>query len=216
MEHPILNRIKREAFTALGWFEPTAADGVSEKTRFIILLGNAGPDMFRRFSKERNPATSLMDDWTRDVILPMADDLGAQAVFPFDVPAHPFLTWARKAGAGHTSPLGLNIHQTYGLWHAYRAALLFPAAFDLPKNSAGPHPCEQCADKPCLKACPVDAFDCSNYDVARCGEYILSSAGLGCMRSGCKARLACPVGEAHRYTEPQMQFHMKAFQKARA
>ena len=25
----------------------------------------------------------------------------------------------------------MNIHRDYGLWHAYRAALLFPVAFDL-------------------------------------------------------------------------------------
>jgi hypothetical protein len=216
MEHPILSRIKREGFTPLGWFQPGPEDGVGADTQFITLIGNAGPEMFRRFARERNPTTSLMDDWTRDIVSLMAADLGAEAVFPFDRPLRPFLTWARKAGAGHTSPLGLNIHHTYGLWHAYRAALLFPVAFDLPRMSAGAHPCESCADRPCLNACPISAFDGTAYDVKSCGKHILSDAGQDCMTGGCKARLACPVGLPYRYAPMQMQFHMKAFQKARA
>ncbi len=216
MEHPILTRIKLEGFTALGWFEPKRDDGFSPLTKFVILIGNAGPDMFRRFARSRNPATSMLDDWARDVVTPLAADLCAEAVFPFDTPPRPFQTWAKKAGAGHTSPLGLNIHRTYGLWHAYRAALLFPVAFDLPRNSAGAHPCESCTDKPCLSACPVAAFDGTRYDVKACGKYILAEAGADCMSGGCKARLACPVGVPYQYPPMQMQFHMKAFQKTRA
>jgi epoxyqueuosine reductase QueG len=215
LEHPILTRIKLEGFTALGWFVPREGDGVSTETKFVILIGNAGPDMFYRFARARDPRTELLDDWTRDVVTPLAKDLGAEAVFPFDKPPQPFLTWARKAGAGHTSPLGLNIHRTYGLWHAYRAALLFPVEFDLPKNTAGAHPCESCADKPCLTACPVNAFDGVSYNVKICGRHILSEAGTTCMQGGCKARLACPIGKPYHYPSMQMQFHMKAFQKAR-
>jgi hypothetical protein len=216
VEHPILTRIKLEGFTALGWFVPSFDDGVSPQTQMIILIGNAGPDMFRRFARARNPQTSALDDWTRDVVNPLAADLGAEAAYPFDKPPRPFLTWARKAGAGHTSPLGLNIHHTYGLWHAYRAALLFPVAFDLPKSSAGAHPCASCPDKPCLSACPVDAFDGTRYDVKSCSKHILAKAGSDCISDGCKARLACPVGVPYQYAPMQMQFHMKAFQKARA
>jgi epoxyqueuosine reductase QueG len=212
MEHPVLNAIRRESFTPLGWFAPVdVAD-----TAFIILIGNAGPEMFRRFARERNIHTASMDEWTKSVVDKLAATLEARTVYPFDVPHLPFLTWARKAGAGHVSPLGLNIHHNYGLWHAYRAALLFPVAFDLPANRAGASPCDTCANKPCLAACPVNAFDGSSYDVKACGQHILSDAGQDCMAGGCKARLACPIGAAYQYHPLQMQFHMKAFQKARA
>ncbi|MGH6854644.1 MAG: ferredoxin, partial [Aestuariivirga sp.] len=140
--------------------------------RFVILIGNAGPQMFRRFARERNPSKDLLDDWTRDVVSVLARDLDANAVFPFDKPPLPFLTWARRAGAGHVSPLGLNIHSTYGLWHAYRAALLFSVAFDLPPASAGAHPCETCAEKPCLSACPVGAFTATGYDAGACAAHV--------------------------------------------
>src|SRR5260221_3569798 len=172
MEHPVLTAIERAAFTPLGWFEPAADDRVPGNARFVILIGNAGPRMFRRFARERDPASDLIDDWTRDVVGALARDLDAAAVFPFDKPPLPFLTWARRAGAGHVSPLRLNIHPVYGLWHAYRAALLFPVAFDLPPISARASPCDSCAAKPCLSACPVNAFNGTSYNVEACADHL--------------------------------------------
>ena len=215
MEHPVLIAIRRAGFTPFGWFEPSPSDGVPKPARFVILIGNAGPDMFRRFARERNPAVDRLDDWTRDVVMALADGLDASAVFPFDKPPLPFLTWARKAGAGHVSPLGLNIHPTYGLWHAYRAALLFPVAFDLPKHSAGAHPCEACAEKPCLSACPVGAFTPGSYDTVACASHLAKPEGGACMTGGCLARHACPVGQGFAYAPAQAQFHMAAFLRAR-
>jgi NAD-dependent dihydropyrimidine dehydrogenase PreA subunit len=211
LDHPILNAIRANAFTPLGWFSPVDMGD----TKFVILIGNVGVEMFRRFATQRDEQSASMDEWTKAVVDPLASTLGARAVYPFDVPHQPFLTWARLAGAGHVSPLGLNIHSTFGLWHAYRAALLFPVEFDLPRNSAGAHPCESCADKPCLSACPVAAFDGEHYNVAACGQHILSADGSNCMTAGCLARRACPVGKAYQYHPRQIQFHMRAFQKAR-
>jgi epoxyqueuosine reductase QueG len=210
MEHPVLLTIRRAGFTPFGWFVPD--DGIAAS---VILIGNAGPSMFQRFARERDVMTASMDEWTRTVIDPLADELGARAVYPFDKPAQPFLTWARKAGAGHVSPLGLNIHRAYGLWHAYRAALLFPVVFDLPAVDAGAHPCEACVDKPCLTACPVQAFDGQGYDLAACGAHVLSATGHDCVANSCKARRACPVGKDYEYAVQQKQFHMRAFVEAR-
>ncbi len=215
MEHPLLSAIQRAGFTSLGWFVPIPPDDVPRDARFVILVGNAGPAMFSRFVRERDPAKDRLDDWTREVVGTLARELDATAVFPFDKPPLPFLTWARRAGAGHISPLGLNIHATYGLWHAYRAALLFPVAFDLPPVSSGAHPCEACAEKPCLSACPVGAFTAGNYDVDACASHVGSPAGDDCMSGGCLARRACPVGRAFAYLPQQAEFHMKAFLKAR-
>ena len=215
MEHPILTNVRRAGFTPFGWFEPVATDAVPADAKFVILIGNAGPDMFRRFARERNIVSDKIDDWTREVVGTLANDLSARAVFPFDKPHYPFLTWARRAGAGHVSPLGLNIHPTYGLWHAFRAALLFPVAFDLPMQSAGAHPCETCVDKPCLSACPVNAFDGKGYDVPACASHLETLAGEVCMSGGCLARRACPVGKGFTYHPVQAQFFMRAFLKAR-
>jgi len=205
MEHPVLARILREGFVPLGWFGPQDMG----EAKFVLLIGNAGPTMFRRFAREGG---GMLDEWTRKMVDQMARDLGAKAVYPFDQPFLPFQQWARAAGAGHVSPLGLNIHSTYGLWHAYRAALLFPVAFDLPPRSASQHPCETCADRPCLSVCPVSAFDGRKYDVAACVSHL--NQKNDCMDGGCKARLACPIGKAYTYELPQTQFHMRAFKAA--
>ncbi len=205
MEHPILNRIQQESFTPFGWFSP--ADMGS--TKFIILIGNAGPAMFRRFCREGG---GIMDDWTRRVVNSLAQDLGATAAFPFDAPYLPFQHWARAAGNIYQSPLGLNIHKVYGLWHAYRAALLFPTAVGLPRPIASLHPCESCRTKPCLSACPVSAFNGRKYEVDACIGHLHSRNN--CTESGCLARLACPVGVPFRYEKPQMQFHMNALKAA--
>lgn len=210
-----MTAIRRAAFTPLGWFAPRDEDRVPGDVRFVILLGNAGPDMFRRFARERDPLRDSMDGWTRDVIDQLAHDLDARALYPFDADPHwPFLTWARRAGAGHVSPLGLNIHPVYGLWHAYRAALLFPVEFDIPVQASGTHPCESCEGKPCLSACPVSAFDGKSYDVAVCADWLKMPLGEHCMSLGCLARHACPVGQGFAYAPAQAQFHMRAFRAA--
>lgn len=215
MEHPILTAIYRASFTPLGWFEPQAADGLPEGTRQVILIGNAGPAMFARFAHERNPATSLIDEWTRHVVGELADQLAATALFPFTKPYHPFLTWARRAGGGHVSPLGLNIHPRYGLWHAYRAALLFPVMFDLPPPAVTASPCDSCTAKPCLATCPVGAFTPSGYDRQACAAFLATEAGAPCMQQGCAARRGCPVGRDYIYPPAMAQFFMAAFLKAR-
>lgn len=213
MEHPILGRISREGFAPLAWFEAQPTDGLPGHVKFVLLIGNAGPQMFRRFWQERRGRD--LDTWTKAVVDVLATDLSADAAYPFDQPYPPFLTWARRGNAGHVSPLGLNIHPVYGLWHAYRAALLFPVAFDIPRSAPAPSPCDSCADKPCLAACPVEAFDGSRYDVAACVQHLQTPAGSGCMEDGCLARRACPVGRQFRYEAPQIRFHMQAFLKAR-
>jgi hypothetical protein len=218
-EHPVLSTISREGFVPLGWFTPRSGDGVpafsdGNAARFVILIGNAGPAMFRRFARERKNGEDPLDEWCAEVVRALAETLGARAVFPSDEPALPFLTWARRSGASHASPLGLNIHAYYGLWHAYRAALLFPVVFDLPQSSSK-HPCETCMDKPCLTACPVHAFSGSGYDVEACVDHIASAEGAACMSGGCLARRACPVGQHFAYEPEQMNFHMLAFRKSR-
>ena len=197
VEHPVLTAIRRAGFTPLGWFAPGPEDKVPDGARFVILIGNAGPDMFRRFARERDPARDTHGRLDAGRRAGLARDLDAEAVYPFDMnPPWPFLTWARRGGGGHVSPLGLNIHPVYGLWHAYRAALLFPVEFDLPPMSPGRSPCEACAAKPCLTACPVSAFDGTSYDVAACAAPPRHGAtGRACMSGGCLARHACPVGQ---------------------
>lgn len=223
---PLYGDIARAAdaagFLCRGGFHPVVGDrvpGAADDGRTtLVLLGNAGPAMWRAFraagemvDSEANP----LDSWTRRTITPLACDLGATALFPFDGPPYlPFQTWAAKAEGLAASPLGILIHPDFGLWHAYRAALLFERAVDLPQRSPPDNPCARCRTKPCLKGCPVDAFAGRAYNVPACVRHLKDPLGAACANFGCLARHACPVGRDFAPEPAQARFHMKAFLRA--
>ncbi|NQV82293.1 MAG: hypothetical protein HQ494_00615 [Rhodospirillales bacterium] len=195
---------------------------VPKEPRTIILIGNAGPEMWAAFARAttlggRTNDADPLDTWTRRGVSEAAESLGARALFPFDGPPfHPFQQWAVRTGQAFASPTGPLIHPIFGLWHAYRGALAFEDRLDLPPPPAanqGDSPCLACVEKPCLKACPADAFR-PDYDVAACVAHIGSSDGGPCFTGGCLARRACPVGGQYVYEEPQANFHMVRFLKA--
>ncbi|MFC6855421.1 ferredoxin [Marivibrio halodurans] len=202
---------------ARGGFHPTAEDGLDAAT--VVMIGNAGPALWRVFEgvAARDTDPHPMDRWTRAVMEDVAALFGARALYPFGGPPyHPFQRWAMRAEAVHPSPLGLLIHPDYGLWHAYRAALLFRERLALPPRDRRPSPCESCVARPCLSTCPVGAFDAeTGYDVPACTAHIRSPAGTDCLDRGCRARHACPVGSTFTYDDAQSAFHMGAFERAR-
>ncbi len=213
----LAERLRPAGMMTRGGFRPTAADavpslpgGVAPMT--LILVGNAGPDMWRAFSAAGVGGANPLDDWTRRVLNGIAADLGAAALFPFDGPPWlPFQRWARRGDDVHPSPTGPLIHPVYGLWHAYRGALAFARAFDLPAVPSRPAPCDACADRPCLSACPVHALAPGAYDVAACAGHVAGPGGADCLDTGCRARAACPVGAGYRHAPAQARFHMTAF-----
>ena len=187
--------------------------------RSLVLIGNAGSEMWRRSGAaiEATGAPNPLDRWTRNVIAPLATAFGGKALFPFDGPPYwPFQRWAARAEGVAPSPLGILMHPEYGLWHAYRAAILLPVALEW-AAPAGSHPCDACRDKPCLSTCPVGAFTGAGYEVDHCVAHVAATKSKTgtCFRSGCLARLACPIGTAWRYAPEHAQFHMRAFLTAR-
>ena len=199
-----------------GAFHPGEGDGVppfapGTPARSVVLAGNAGPLMWRTFAAARAGGTLTLDDWSKRVLSGLAADLGARAVFPFERPHLPFQRWAMRAGPCHPSPLGLLIHPDYGLWHAFRGALLFAERLELPPPEARASPCASCTARPCLSACPVGAFGASGYDVPACAGHLARAGEPACMDIGCLARHACPVGADYRYAPEQARFHMLAF-----
>ena len=206
-----------------GGFRPRADDGVppladGRPTRTLVMVGNAGPEMWRAFaaSPEHDSAPDPLNRWSERVIGAVAAELGAEALFPFGGPPYlPFIAWAKRAEAVAESPLGILIHPDYGLWHAYRGALAFAEAVDLAPRDQRPRPCDTCAERPCLSACPVGAFTETGYDVAACTGHISAPAGIDCMERACGARRACPVGRGYIYEPAQARFHMEHFLAAR-
>ena len=105
----------------------------------VVVIGHAGPGLWERFSAERPDGPDPLDRWTRARLAPVAERFGAALVLPNDGPPYrPFQRWAMRAEAVHPSPLGLLIHREFGLWHALRAALLFPDHRVLPPRAEAP------------------------------------------------------------------------------
>ncbi len=208
-----------------GGFHPGPEDGVPGGAETVVLVGNAGPSMWAAFAaaagpKDRENGPNPLDDWTRGVLAPVAGALGARALYPFEGPPYlPFQRWALKTGGVHVSPIGPLIDAEFGLWHAYRGALAFDQRFEVPVPGGRPSPCDDCAEKPCLATCPVDAFTPSvegmaQYDIPACVAHISSADGEDCLGGGCLARRACPVGRDYVYSPDQARFHMERFIKA--
>lgn len=206
-----------------GGFNPDAGDGVppgprGEPAGTLVLIGTVGGRHWSAFQCARPhlPADHPLDAWSRQTILAIGVSLGGWPLFPFGGPPHhPFQRWARRAEALEPSPLGILIHTVHGLWHAYRGALAFAERQPLPPPVVAPAPCATCADRPCLAACPVGAFDGKGYDVAACAGHLATPEGAPCMTGGCLARRACPVGREFAYGPDQAAFHMAAFLAAR-
>lgn len=201
-----------------GGLAVTAADGVPDpepgrNARSLLLVGNVGGAMWPAFDAAApHDDTDPMDRWTRNVIDPLAASFGAAALYPFAGPPYfPFQRWAERAEALRSSPIMVYIHPTYGLWHAYRAALVFADPLDIPAVTPVDYPCETCIGRPCLSTCPVDAFSSAGFDDMACARHVLGPAGTECRERGCLARRACPVGGDFHYPPAQMKFHMEAF-----
>lgn len=207
-----------------GGFNPDISDTVPEFSKGVdsgtlLLVGNTSPLMWQKFQESEafqmasaGCEDEPLDRWSKSVVDQVARGLSARAVYPFEGPPfQPFLTWAMRADSVSQSPLGLSIHPTYGLWHAYRAALLFPEVVPISPPRNAELPCASCAHQMCLSTCPVDAFGTGTYDVPRCLEYLSTDAGARCLERGCLARHACPVGAEFTYSPAQAEFHMKAF-----
>jgi hypothetical protein len=183
--------------------------------RSVLLVGNVGGahwPHFRRWRRAQAPGLAdPLDDWCRETIGAAAEEFGARAVSPSDRPYLPFQQWAMRAEGLRPSPLGILMHPEYGLWHAYRGALLFDVALSLPEAEKPIHLCDACIGKPCLKACPVDAYTPAGFDHGACLSHVRGSRGGPCRDGGCLARGACPYGVAYRYPPEVQAFHMAAF-----
>ena len=183
--------------------------------RSVLLVGQAGGAPWPHFLKWRagppaDPPNPL-DSWAREVIGEVAAKFGARAVSPSDRPYLPFQQWAMRAEGLKPSPLGILMHPEFGLWHAYRGALLFDTEIDVEAPREVIHLCDACSGKPCLKSCPVDAHDGARFDHAACLAQVRGPRGGQCRAGGCLDRNACPYGTDYRYAADEQAFHMAAF-----
>jgi hypothetical protein len=198
---------------SFGWF--VMADDPFEG-RKAMLVGNRANEsnhrMWQVFCQSPEYGDGLanpMNRWTERVIGEVAKQYDAVGLYPFGEKLWPFQQYAKQATGMQSSPIGILIHPVYGLWHAFRAVLVFDRDIALAPVEKLIHPCDECLEKPCLSACPVDAFSDNGFAADDCRRHLGSGREPLCMETGCRARAACPVGLP--YKNEQIRFHMKAF-----
>lgn len=180
----------------------------SGRFRQLILIGNAGPTMWSAIRQSDVAASahpideysvSVVTAWFRSRLPYRNFDI----VYPRNRREVPLQALGRLAGWHRPSPLGLGINATWGLWFAYRVALLADTELAPTQVPAAASPCEACASRDCIAACPAGATAPEGLDLEQCVAY-RKLADSRC-RTTCVARLACPVGAGHRYDDEQLR-----------
>lgn len=220
MLNDVHKALAAHGLAVLGGFTPGPDDGLPEPApgrpaRAVALVINAGSAFWPHFTASAEYADGKRDPlnrWSARVIADIAGDRGAGVLFPFDGPPWwPFPQWGLRTGAVSRSPLGVLAHRDYGLWFAFRGALLLPEPVAWPEHAGG-GPCETCRDKPCLDACPADALTRETpYAPDTCRAHVAGEGAGTCGSAGCLVRHACPFGTAFAYTPEQARYHMSHF-----
>lgn len=206
MDHSVLAPLLSEYGLKVSGIVPIEAnDGLPEWGSLLLIspIDGAFWRIFQASPEFADNHSDPVDRWSQRIISQIADQIGGQAIFPFQGPPfYPFYDWAVRSGRATTSPINLLCHDETGLFVSYRGAIAVPE-----QHLAAPQtsPCRTCA-APCKTACPVDAFATGVYDVDRCKTYLRQPDGQDCMKNGCRARRACPVGAALRPTDMSAYF----------
>lgn len=112
------------------------------------------------------------------------------------------------AGWSQPSPLGIGISPVYGLWFAYRTAVLLDAPLPITVAEYGRRPCDSCEAKPCVGGCPATAVHPTQpIHFPACARHRLAPTSP--CADQCLARLACPIAPQHRYTPQQISYHYR-------
>lgn len=217
---PLHDELSAAGFFVLGRFRPQPADQLPDLTdgrpvKSVLMVANAGSDLWDRFSRSPEFADGLadpLDRYTKRCLLGIASNADLEPLFPFEGPPyHPFQKWALRAADLSQSPLGVLVSPIFGPWLGLRAALLSPQDLSDPPPLPGEGPCPACDEKPCIAACPVGAIDARRgYDATLCSNHLAQIGNSPCW-SGCLSRSKCPHGQSFAPPPDQARFHMKAF-----
>lgn len=181
----------------------------------LLLVGHGGRALWENlqawpaFAHTADPIDQYTITHTERFLAEFAGNPPVKWLYPHNDTAVtvPLQKLGALAGWSYPSPLGLGIHPEFGIWFAYRAALLVDAAWAERVSAPQASPCEACVARPCLSACPAGATHPQTFDGIACADHRLRPAS-SCAAT-CHARLACPFFTAHRYSAKQMAYHYR-------
>lgn len=185
-------------------------DGLA-RFRQLILVGHLGRDFWDALRRRGLHGSDPVDQFVSERIAAwMANALPGRAwqqVFPGPAPVG-LQRLGQLAGWHHASPFWVGVDAEWGGWFAYRALLLADTGLPVTPRREVASPCESCAGKPCIGACPAGALageGTGPWRLQACLDH-RKQPGSSCV-DRCLARNACPVGECHRYSESQTRYH---------
>ncbi|MFZ6747903.1 hypothetical protein [Undibacterium sp. Ren11W] len=181
--------------------------------RQLILIGHAGTKFWTAlqvslqsdFSQiDAHPVDDFTVEKVREFMQTEAADQAYQIVYPgaYTISLQEL---GKLAGWHHPSPFMVGINAEFGPWFAYRAVILANSNFPTSKALVSASPCDSCSEQACISNCPPQALEGGEFHLLKCVQY-RQQADSKC-KDTCLARLSCPVGSEHRYSEQQMQYH---------
>lgn len=191
----------------------TLALSDAEKACFrqLILVGHRGRDFWTALQQRGMHGAHPMDQFVTACIAAWMDGPlhghTWRQVFP-GTQTVGLQRLGTLAGWHHASPFWVGVHQDWGSWFAYRAVVLADTDLALTPRLESPSPCDRCADKPCISACPAGALASAQtgaWQLQTCLDYRKQNDSP--CQNRCLARNACPVGAAHRYDDAQISYH---------
>ncbi len=174
----------------------------------LVFFGQGGRRLWDAHVRHGLDRDHPFDEVSRELVERWFVERGARlkTIFPGRAMV-PLGTLAAALGWGQSSPLGLTINPTFGLWMAHRWVGLTDAIVTMDREGTEPvHPCSACETQDCVSACPVGAVSLADgFDVETCARHRIEDDSVCALQ--CLARNACPVGAEHRYGEAQMAHH---------
>jgi len=187
--------------------------------RQLHLFGHAGRRMWEAMQHSDQADTAdPVDSFSANLVdryfsaTPGCSDY--RMLFPGGERVVPLQQLGELAGWHHPSPFRIGVNRKWGSWFAYRAVVLSNTDLAPTAKMASGSPCEACAARPCLAACPASAVTSSKLLLESCIDYRLQDDSQ--CRAQCLSRLACPIAVEHRYSEEQINYHyMRSLQTIR-
>ena len=178
-----------------------------EKYRQLILIGHGGTTMWQSLKasgiQSENPINDFSIQSVEHYFAEHLPDTDYAVVYPGDHPVG-LQALGKLAGWHHASPFMVGINEVWGTWYAYRAVVLADTDFEPTVPVQSVSPCNGCQDKICIAECPAGAAG-DVFDLQKCIAYRKQPASK--CSATCLARVSCPVGGAHRYSDEQIQYH---------
>lgn len=172
----------------------------------LILIGHAGRKLWESVMASGANSEHPIDDFTVRTIGQWFAQCMTKNTYEILYPSqHPIglQRLGKLAGWHHATPFMVGIDQKWGTWYAYRAVVLADTRFEPTRPIESAHPCQSCAQKACITNCPAGALAGGKFDFDKCiGYRKLSDSSC---KATCLARISCPVGSEHRYSDEQIR-----------